>query len=85
MGKANNELPFVILGSIVEVLHPETNKRARIRISLPKESVLPDGENVEIHTCFSELGYAILLKRVGDQVETGSHVSKYLITKIVLA
>jgi len=80
-----SELPFVILGSVVEVRQAETNKRSRIRITLPKETVMPDGYTAETHTCFSELGHAMLLKRVGDQVEAAPHIPKYLITKIISA
>ncbi len=71
-----NELPFVILGSVVEAQKIDTQERIKVRVMLPKESKLPDCENVEVHTCFSDLGNALLLKRVGDQVE------KYCITQI---
>jgi hypothetical protein len=78
-----NELPFVILGSIVEVRQTGTNKSFRIRIMLPKETALPDSGSDQIHTCFSDLGHAMLLKRVGDQIEAVPHIPNYLITNIL--
>jgi len=82
VGNGRSELPFVILGSVVEVQKADTNERIKVRIVLPKEPTVPDGENAETHTCFSDFGGALLLKRVGDHVEAEPDTAKYHIIKI---
>jgi|AGTN01.2.fsa_nt_gi hypothetical protein len=76
----SRELPFVILGSIAYVRNNHNNERAKIKITLPKEQPGIDEKDVDTFTCFSDVGYAILLKHTGEHVQVGH--SGYTIEKV---
>lgn len=77
-----NDLPFVVLGSIVYV-SKNNNERTKIKIVLPKEQPAIDEKDIEIYSCFSDIGSSMLLKRIGENVQIGHSGSRYLIEKII--
>lgn len=79
-----DESPFVIIGSIVEVEDMEDNETHRYRIVLPYEKTTD--KNMDCASCISPLGKALLLKtprqRVNIRIPTGT--MSYVINKITL-
>lgn len=62
--KSNNELPFVIMGSQVELINPETGKRQILEI-LPLYEERIKSHHISI---LSPMGSALLLKSKGASV-----------------
>lgn len=58
-----NELPFVIIGSEVNLQDLDYNEETKLRIVLPLQSM--DGDDA---SCLSPIGLSLLLKKVGDEV-----------------
>jgi transcription elongation GreA/GreB family factor len=77
-----SDLPFVILGSVVYV-SKHTSEHAKIKIVLPKEQPGINEKDIEFHTCFSDIGHSMLLKRIGENVQVGHGGPWYLIEKVV--
>lgn len=77
------DLPFVILGSNVQLRCVENKKHVQTKIILPSETA--SGENcTEHHGCFSDWGHALLLKRTGDRVKLGHPSMEYIVERITM-
>ncbi|NLM46856.1 MAG: GreA/GreB family elongation factor [Firmicutes bacterium] len=62
--KANGEVPFVTIGSAVEIIETEADEVFKYRIVNP-ENVNPDAGDISY---LSPMGKSLLLKKVGDEV-----------------
>ena len=79
---ADSELPFVILNSIVCVRGIGKGEKAKIKIVLPKEQNEQAAKDVTVHSCFSDWGHALLLKKAGDHFKVGQDSAEYVAERI---
>ena len=77
------DLPFVILGSNVQLRCISTNECISTKIILPSEQN-GSGEQVNPHVCFSDWGHALLLKHAGERIKIGNPPSEYIIERITM-
>ncbi|HHW61076.1 MAG TPA: GreA/GreB family elongation factor [Syntrophomonadaceae bacterium] len=64
----NNHLPFVTIGSQVELRNLDNNRLQTLRIISPKQHK-PQERSVPGATYLSPMGQALFLKKKGDQIE----------------
>lgn len=78
---SDNSIPFVIMGSVVQLEDLETNQSTQFRITPPLENTEIDDASL-----LSPVGMSLLLKRVGESViiNTPGNILRYRIKSITL-
>ncbi|WP_347488826.1 GreA/GreB family elongation factor [Desulfoscipio sp. XC116] len=79
--KANNDLPFVLIGSEVDLQDLDEQEATKLRIVLPFENLGGDDAS-----CLSPIGMSLLLKKVGEEVaiKTPGGVLRYRVNSVSL-
>jgi transcription elongation GreA/GreB family factor len=73
-GEGPYTLPFVILGSVVQISEQISGRILRFRIVIPDKKLLENGMNADVVadviniSCFSPVGSALLFKEVDEEV-----------------
>lgn len=82
----DNSIPFVIIGSVVELENPQNNRITKIMVTFPFAN-LPNPDKIIQVSYNSPMGQACFLKKVGETVEVNAPggVFKYRIKSITLA
>jgi len=78
---ADNQLPFVLIGSEVDLQDLDYNEATKLRIMLPREDM-----DLDDASCFSPIGTSLLLKKVGEEVvvQTPGGVLRYRVNAVCL-
>jgi len=78
---ADNQLPFVLIGSEVDLQDLDYNEATKLRIMLPKQDM-----DLDDASCLSPIGTSLLLKRVGEEVavQTPGGVLRYRVNAVCL-
>ncbi|NLK00934.1 MAG: GreA/GreB family elongation factor [Clostridia bacterium] len=85
---ADNQLPFVTIGSMVEVFDLDFQETYEFRVIIPSKEAyrISERDGISNVSCFSPTGKALLLKREGEtiEVEAPGGTFCYKITSIKL-
>ncbi|AGL00425.1 GreA/GreB family elongation factor [Desulfoscipio gibsoniae] len=78
---ADNNLPFVLIGSEVDLQDLDYDETIKLRIVLPMQN--KDGDDA---SCLSPIGISLLLKKVGEEVavQTPGGVLRYRVNSVSL-